>query len=328
MALTSMLAQSVNFRADPLPTGDSAAEERRCCYWSIVLLRRLLGFTTQLAVTFNSNQLAYPASCSTPPHSVLRADFRPAYEQSKGDNGIMVLVFEMSEEWVKVMAYVRHCLCSGPDVSPWLTTSRYSAALSGVMSIETRLQPLHRIKHINFRELTLEDLERCREYWAPWLLSRFLYHTMVCLLNHPLLIILQLQGKKNDSELFRQQTSFYAAHHTRWILHFIAFIEARGFRISDPIIGYCAAVVATIESQLIYSVDEATAQKKKRNIVSCRRLIQKLIPSSPSMAETVRYNISISLHKRPERSNGLVIYSGPETERHGRAHIDDICIQH
>ncbi|XPS75780.1 hypothetical protein M3J07_007847 [Ascochyta lentis] len=285
ISLTSMLAHSVDFRRDFLHTEESNDEESRCCYWSIVLLRRLLGVTTPLAMTYDSNMLPYPSSCSMPAKSVLRVDFKQVYEESEGGNGVMVFVLEMSKEWANVMVYVRECLASTPDVSPWLTTSRYSAAMSGVMSIETRLPPLHRYKHVTFRDLTLEDLRTCREYWAPWLLSRFLYHTMVCLLNHPLLITLQLQAKENDSELFRQQASFYVARHVRWILHFIAFIEARSFHITDPILGYCAAVVATIESQLIYSVDDTAAQKKQRNIESCRRFIRSLASSFTVMAE-------------------------------------------
>lgn len=225
-----------------------------------------------------------------PGTAVLRPDFRQAYEQSTGNNGVIVFALEMSKEWAKVMAYVRACLSCTPDVSPWLTTSRYAAAMAGVMNIETRLQPLHRYNHVVFRDLTLEDLEGHREYWAPWLLSRFLYHTMVCLLNHPLVVTLQLQANRNDSELFRQQSSFYVARHVRWLLHFIAFIEARGFRVTDPILGYCAAVVATIESQLVYSVNEATAQRKQRNIESCRRLIRSLAPSFVLMKELVSHH--------------------------------------
>lgn len=282
-----MLASDAdNWKSSPL-LRELASEERRCCYWSIVLLRRLLGVTAPLATAHEVRSLPYPSSCSMPSGSVLRPEIRQAYEKSIGDNGVMVFVMEMSEEWAKVMTYVRDCLTFTSDVSPWLTTSRYAGALAGVMSIETRLQPLHRYKHVTFRELTLADLEDCRQYWAPWLLSRFLYHTMICLLNHPLLITLQLQAKGNDSELFRQQSSFYVARHVHWILHFIAFIEARGFQITDPTLGYCAAVVATIESQLIYSVDEATAHKKRRNIESCRRLIRNLTPSVPSMKEMV-----------------------------------------
>lgn len=290
MALASMLGSNISFRTSSPALRESINEESRCCYWSITLLRRLLGTTTPLATTLDVRSLPYPRSCSMPTGSVVRPEFRQAYEQSDGDNGVMAFVIEMSEEWVKVMSYVRDCLSFTTDVSPWLTTSRYAAALAGVMSIETRLQPLHRYKHITFRDLTLADLEDSRQYWAPWLLSRFLYHTMVCLLNHPLLITLQLQAKGNDSELFRQQSSFYVARHVRWILHFIAFVEARSFRITDPILGYCAAVVATIESQLIYSVDEATAQKKRRNIESCRRFIRSLAPSIPSMMELVSHN--------------------------------------
>ncbi|KPI38205.1 uncharacterized protein AB675_1008 [Cyphellophora attinorum] len=284
LSLTSMLLSSESLQLDAGQAVKASAEEKRCCYWSVVLLRRLLGFTSQLEQMPDRKLIVYPQSCSTPSLHNIRPEYRSSYEHSTGDNGIMVFVLEMSDEWVKVMAYIRHFLNSGRDTWPWLTTSRYNETLSGVMSIETRLQPhLHRIKHFELRELTLDDLESCREYWAPWLLSRFMYHTMICLLNHPLLIILQLQGSQHDSELFRQQTSFYATHHVRWILYFIGFIEARAFQIYDSTIGYCAAVVATIEMQLIYSVDTATAHKKERNIETCRKFVQRMIPACPSM---------------------------------------------
>lgn len=285
-----MLAQNVDFRTNSLAPSYSVREESRCCYWSIVLLRNLFGLTASSSTDLDAATLPYPSSCSMPGTAVLRPDFRQAYEQSTGNNGVIVFALEMSKEWAKVMAYVRACLSCTPDVSPWLTTSRYAAAMAGVMNIETRLQPLHRYNHVVFRDLTLEDLEGHREYWAPWLLSRFLYHTMVCLLNHPLVVTLQLQANRNDSELFRQQSSFYVARHVRWLLHFIAFIEARGFRVTDPILGYCAAVVATIESQLVYSVNEATAQRKQRNIESCRRLIRSLAPSFVLMKELVSHH--------------------------------------
>ena len=289
MALTSTLALNDDHWTS-VPARSQAIEERKCCYWSIVLLQRLLGIPAPPSTPPDLRALPYPSSCSMPSGAVLRPEVRQAYAQSEGDNGVMVFVIEMSAEWDKVMSYVKDCLAFTPDVSPWLTSSRYAAALAGVMSIETRLQPLHRYKHVVFRDLTLEDLEGCREYWAPWLLSRFLYHTMICLLNHPLLVTLQLQAKGNDSELFREQSSFYVARHVHWVLHFIAFIEARNFRITDPIVAYCAAVIATIESQLIYSVDEVTAEKKRRNIESCRRLIRRLATSYASIANLVSYN--------------------------------------
>lgn len=295
MALTSTLASNVIHLTCRTVSSGSVIEERKCCFWSIALLQRLLGMTAPLATALDVRSLPYPSSCSMPKAAVLRPEVRQAYEQSKDDSGVMVFVIEMSAEWVKVMSYVKDCLSCTPDVSPWLTSSRYAAALAGVMSIETRLQPLHRYKHIVFRDLTLEDLEECREYWAPWLLSRFLYHTMICLLNHPLLVTLQLQAKGNDSELFREQSSFSVARHAHWILHFIAFIEARKFRITDPIVGYCAAVVATIESQLIYSVDKVTAEKKQRNIESCRRLIRSLVPSHAFMSNLVSYKLRLDI---------------------------------
>lgn len=297
VALGSMLVLDVSSGQGDLPDDEGTTEDQACCYWSMMLVRRLLGLTAAMTLVPNTRPPPYPPSCSAPALENIRAEYRQGYRNSAGDDGIMVFAYEMSSEWVNVVDYARHFLNRGTDCSPWLTTSKYNTVLSGVMSIETRLQPqLHRIKHMNFRDIKLEDLEGCREYWAPWLLSRFMYHTMICLLNHPLLVILQLQGKRDDSELFRQQTSFYAAHHVRWILYFIAFIEARDFAISDLFLGHCAAIAATIEMQLAYSVDGATAEKKKRNIEICRRFIQKLAPTCPAMADMVRIQGTDELH--------------------------------
>lgn len=162
-----MLASDAAFWTASPAVQESANEENRCCYWSIVVLRRLFGVTTPLGTAADIRSLPYPRSCSMPSGSVLRPEIRQAYERSTGDNGVMVFVMEMSEEWAKVMSYVRDCLTFTSDVSPWLTTSRYAVALAGVMSIEARLQPLHRYKHVTFRDLTLEDLENGRQYWAP-----------------------------------------------------------------------------------------------------------------------------------------------------------------
>lgn len=328
MALASMLVSNVGQWTCAAELRGATIEERNCCYWSVVLLQRLLGITAPLATSADVRSIPYPNSCSMPQCALLRPEVRRAYELAQDDSGVMILVIEMSVEWLKVMSYIKDCLSFTPDTSPWLTSSRYASALAGVMSIETRLQPLHRYKHISFRDLALKDLEERREYWAPWLLSRFLYHTMICLLNHPLLVTLQLQSKGNDSELFREQSSFYVARHVHWILHFIAFVEARKFRITDPVIGYCAAVVATIESQLIYSVDEVTAEKKQRNIQSCRRLIRSLAPSYALMADLVWHSSKHDAASSVYLPIKLTFHTGQKGRRLEHSHINYIYVQH
>lgn len=250
------------------------------------MLRRILGAERSTYDVADTKLPAYPPSVSSPPHSALRTSSNEGSEEWVREHGIMVLVFQLSDVWSKTMSYVRSCLSSHQPTPPWSTSSKYSEVLSSAMCLGQH--SFHTYGKIKLGEMTAENLDRSRNYWAPWLLSRFMYHTNLCLLNHPLLVTLQLQGRKQDSELFRQQTSFYVSQHTTWILHFIAFIESREFRVSDPTIGYCAAVAATIELQLSFSVDESLGREKKRNFHTCLSFIQKLAGEWPSMGRLVK----------------------------------------
>ncbi|KAF3038536.1 hypothetical protein E8E12_008223 [Didymella heteroderae] len=99
MALCSTLASNVDDWTSAAASSEFAIEERKCCYWSIALLQRLLGITAPLATARETRPLPYPSSCSMPIGAVLRPEVRQAYEQSKGDNGVMIFVIEMSAEW-------------------------------------------------------------------------------------------------------------------------------------------------------------------------------------------------------------------------------------
>lgn len=153
------------------------------------------------------------------------------------------------------------------------------------MDLETRMPLTHRFKPANIGDRSLEELQAHREYWGPWFLNQFMYHTILCLLNHPLLLSLSLRTFRSTiPEIFLQHTSDLISSHTTWIIHFINFFEEKAFVVSDPLLGYSAAVVATIELQLSFTEDSAIREQKRDRFTKCVNFVQQIGQRWPHMA--------------------------------------------
>ncbi|KAL4956128.1 hypothetical protein BDW69DRAFT_97618 [Aspergillus filifer] len=292
--LAMTLARSAELDHERLFPGqdEHAVEERRRCYWSIVLLHHIIG--DHPANAFSSfTRPQFPASSVSPPPAALTPAARTMVTSvmQTDEHGISSVVIQLSEVWCMAQSYIRsrggqagNGSCdygvihrTRRKVPPWHSTSKYSATMELVMELGDNLPPAHRYRNINLPRVDSGELRRARGYWAPWILSRLLYHTTLCILNHPILIILQIQGNRDVSEVFLQQTTFSRAHHSAWVLHFINFVVSREFVVSDPVFGYCAAVLASIElHQSFVETDECTREKRKANYEYCVRFIRGL----------------------------------------------------
>jgi hypothetical protein len=156
------------------------------------------------------------------------------------------------------------------------------------MDLETRMPLTHRFKPANLSDRSLDELQAHREYWGPWFLNQFMYHTILCLLNHPLLLSLSLRTFRNTiPEIFLQHTSDLISSHTTWIIHFINYFEEKSFLVSDPLLGYGAAVVATIELQLSFTDDLTIREQKRERFTKCVKFVQQIGERWPHMARLV-----------------------------------------
>ena len=203
------------------------------------------------------------------------------------DRGILGYVIMLSEVLAKTARYVR--LHGKPgNVPPWSSESEYSKTLALQMDHETRMPYTHRFKPANLGDRTFEELQENREYWGPWFLNQFLYHTILCLLNHPLLVSLSLRNFRNSiPEIFLQHTSDLISTHTTWIVHFINYFEEKSFKVSDPILGYSAAVVATIELQLSFTEDEKIREEKRSRFSKCVKFVEEMGKNWPHLERLV-----------------------------------------
>ncbi|OOQ86125.1 C6 transcription factor [Penicillium brasilianum] len=284
-SLAMNLAQCANLGLEPrAPMSNKHREERRRCFWSICLLKRLHGGEFSIDIPEGGGPV-YPQSPTRPARMLSSGPLPPDTRRSDiQDQGILAYVIMLSEPFARTGRYVRHH--GRPSkVPPWSPHSEYSKIIALQMDLETKMPLIHRFKPANLSDRSLEELQAHREYWGPWFLNQFMYHTMLCLLNHPLLLSLSLRTFRSTiPEIFLQHTSDLISSHTTWIIHFINYFEEKSFFVSDPLLGYSAAVVATIELQLSFTDDPTIRDQKRDRFAKCVNFVQKIGERWPHMS--------------------------------------------
>ncbi|KAB8239489.1 hypothetical protein ETB97_003149 [Aspergillus alliaceus] len=304
-SLAMNLAQCANLVSEPhIALSSAAREERRRCFWSICLLKRLHGMEFDDLDLPDGGFPHYPESPSMPQPRSPNDMADEARTTDLKDQGIVAYVIMLSEVFAKTARYVRRH-GKPTKVPPWSSQSEYSKIITLQMDLETRVPYIHRFKPASLSERTLDELQANRNYWAPFFLNQCLYHTILCLLNHPLLLSLSLRNFRSTiPEIFLQHTSDLISSHTTWIIHFIKYFEEKSFMVSDPFIGYSAAVVATIELQLSFTENPTIRQEKRDRFLRCVDFVQNLGQKWPYMARLAdrlqRLEGAVSASYRPE----------------------------
>ncbi|KAE8149022.1 fungal-specific transcription factor domain-containing protein [Aspergillus avenaceus] len=304
-SLAMNLAQCANLASEPhvalLPT---AREERRRCFWSICLLKRLHSIEFDDLDLPDGSFPPYPGSPTMPQSRSPNEVTDGTRNTDLKDQGIVAYVIMLSEVFAKTAKYVRRH-GRPTSVPPWSSQSEYSRIIALQMDLETRVPYIHRFKPASLSERTLEELQANRDYWGPFFLNQVLYHTILCLLNHPLLLSLSLRNFRSTiPEIFLQHTSDLISSHTTWIIHFIKYFEEKSFLVSDPFLGYSAAVVATIELQLSFTENTTIREEKRDRFFKCVGFVQglgKLWPHMARLADRLqRLEDAVSASYQPE----------------------------
>ncbi|KAF2709368.1 hypothetical protein K504DRAFT_431849 [Pleomassaria siparia CBS 279.74] len=253
-------------------------EERRRCFWSLFMLKRLHGADFMvLDFSADDNFPWYPETTSNP-HAQSAEISRIAQSDSDHtlDKGIMAYAIQQTEVWFKITRYAWR-RGKPSSVPPWSSKSEYSTIIAQLMDLETRMPYKYRFKPASFSQQPIEHLNAHRDYWGPWLFVQFLYHTNLCLLNHPLLMSLRLRNFKCViPEIFLQHTSDLISSHSSWIINFIDMLDAKGFKATDPFLGHCVAIVATIYLQESFVDNSARREEKQRYFHKCVGFISRL----------------------------------------------------
>ncbi|KIW91129.1 uncharacterized protein Z519_08023 [Cladophialophora bantiana CBS 173.52] len=264
---------------------DHIDDERRRCYWSVVLLRNLYGVSSSTFSFVQDERTPKLPQRPQPPAGISSQMTDAALEQPDGpssstepsDHGIFAYVVQLSQVWQRAVRFANRRGNVG-TLPAWSPQSEYSQITAELMEVETRLPYKYRFRPSRFLNQDHHELEQHRDFWASWILLQILYHTILCLLNHPLLLFLRLRNFRVTMvpEVFLQHTADLTETHTEWVIHMLDLCEKNGFRQFDPFLAHCAAIAATIYLQQSFSDDNEVRTAKQGSFRKCVSFIRDL----------------------------------------------------
>lgn len=292
------LAQSAGLASEHPRSSYKDLEERRRCYWSLILLKNLYGnMAGKSSFIPHDFTPKHPTSTEPPSRSIssITEPGLPQPDPSPGsapvaekDLGMLAYVISMTDLWAKVVRYARR-RGKSQQPPPWAPEAEYQRIMAELMVLETQMPYKYRFKPARFGDYSTAELQQSRTFWSPWFLNQMLYHSLLSLLNHPLILSLQLRNFKMNQvpEVFLQHTDDLTQTHTNWVVHLVDQITSKDFQPSDPYPAYCVAIVATIFLQQSYADDDQIRSTKQDNFARCLAFIRQLGSYWPRVAQLV-----------------------------------------
>lgn len=210
---------------------------------------------------------------------------------SKLDIGINGTSVYTSELWAMASNYAASHV--GVDAHPpWSPNSDYTMINFRHCEHESLMPLRFRLHASRFQDHPPAELQAHRDYWSPWLFFQLVWHAVPCLANHPFLLSMRLRNfRRTMPQSFLRNSFEQLTFHSGWVVHFLELIEAKNFEVSDPIIGQCVAIVATIYLQHSFVEDEAFNRKAQTGFEKCLRFLRNMSHRWPHI------NRQVSLHQ-------------------------------
>ncbi|KAH7020592.1 putative C6 transcription factor [Ilyonectria destructans] len=296
MAATLAKCANLDFETCSLTDFGLRAESRRKVFWSLHLLQQMYGhqaFSTDIL-----QDVSRPQYVAT--HAEARktlSDLPPAipHEEISTQTGGMaspekkhgtwVYMIQLSTLWGEVRTYVKQWAqqtSSAPP--PWSIESGYAVIGAHLMDLETKLPACHRFDLARFPDQDHQHLQDNRGYWSPWLYLQFTYHTIHNMLNHPFLYSSRPQQSTQLGvpNTFWKTSSELAFIHSTWVARLVDMVTSKAFRVSDPFIGHCTAIAATVQIYFCRAADKTTREAALDRFARCVAFLAELALLWPS----------------------------------------------
>ncbi|KAJ5928934.1 hypothetical protein N7466_007890 [Penicillium verhagenii] len=254
---------------------ETEQDERKLCYASVIILQNLQGYPQQCSIQETSDQSVL-TGLATPSFETLipKKDSRRNGNDSKPDIGIHAAVMHTSDLWALACKYAMNN--AGDDTNPpWHPQSDYAVTTYWHTEHESCMPLKFRLHASRFPDYTPTELEMSRDYWGPWLFYQIAWHAVPCLLNHPFLLSMRLRNfRRTMPQSFLRNSFEQLTFHSGWIIHFLELFESKGFEVSDPTLGHCVAIVATIYLQHSFADDHTFSRKAQTGFEKCLRFLR------------------------------------------------------
>ncbi|KAL1964457.1 hypothetical protein VTN77DRAFT_6883 [Rasamsonia byssochlamydoides] len=261
----------------------STAEARRRVFWSIHLLNQIYGQRgMMLNMLEDIHNPKYVGACRdlqqemgmTPPLTPQEESFDNVRTQN---DGIWTYMVQLATLWREVRNYVSYC-ADGSTKPPWSPDSGYTVIGAHLMNLETKFPTFHRYDAVRFWDRSSEELQRNRDYWSPWLYLQFTYHAVHSMLNHPFLYSSRPQQSAQLAvpNTFWKTSSELALIHTTWTVRLIDMVSEKDYRVTDPFLGHCAAIAATIHLYYCRAADSRVRETAQNKLAKCMKFLGEL----------------------------------------------------
>lgn len=246
-------------------------EERRRCAWSLYILGRMSGLMPKLA-TFTCR---FPGATDPLVNS--------PEPQVSDDEIIIANNIRLYDIWEKVQDFAAESNAEAGK-SLWTGDSEYGSIISALMEYESQFPDEHR-----FSEHTSGNFKDNRAYWAPWFSIQFMYHAILCVLNHPFLLSIRLDPIKESSpRTFKQTTADLAKLHSYWAFRFTSVAKEFGYAVADPLIAYAVTIAATIFDHYRLSSETQARRDARDKFIKCMVFVREIGKIWPIAAHMVR----------------------------------------
>lgn len=180
---------------------------------------------------------------------------------------------QMLDIWKEVRDYVAEC-AEGRNESPWSPTSSYIRICSRLNDIECNLPARYRYKNAKFPEKSKNDIQQDKLFWLQWMNMQMIYHTIHAVLNHPFLYAQRASTHKRGPNMFWKNSSELALLHSVWITRLTNLAHEQGLVISDPQVGHCAAIAATLHLYHSRTANEDFNKVARTNFETCQSFVK------------------------------------------------------
>ncbi|KIX02733.1 uncharacterized protein Z518_08675 [Rhinocladiella mackenziei CBS 650.93] len=258
------------------------------CIWSLFILDRIHGssFRTVPAIT-DEDILPEMPQCAAQPRKLPLTEIEDLRILEEKDDGINSYSLQLLSTWGRLMSYLK-TIRQGNLEDAWRANSTYQQIKSQMSQFETVFPEAHRFRNARFHERTFSDLAQDRAYWAPWVFTQCIYHTIHCTLNHPFLHVVRIHGRQRlRSPSFLQHAIDQTVLHSAWVVRIVELCEERNFVVFDPFVGHLAAMIATAQFFLQFSKDTSLAARASRDFERLHRFVENMANEHTHLAHTV-----------------------------------------
>ncbi|KIW16812.1 hypothetical protein PV08_04002 [Exophiala spinifera] len=257
----------------------------RCC-WSLLVLDRIHGSSLR-TIPAISDEGILPEMPTSIAHVFDRVRVaEPTRYNEEKDEGIRSYSLQLLITWGRLMQYLKS-IKQGNREYGWEANSGYAQIKARMSEFETIFPEAHRFTNTKFHEKTSAELCNDRAYWAPWIFTQCIYHTIHCTLNHPFLHVARIHGEqKLRSPSFLQHAIDQTILHSNWVIQLLALCEERDFKIYDPFVAHMAAMIATAQFFLRFSKDEALGLRATRDFERLQDFVTKSASDHPHLLYT------------------------------------------